>query len=207
MDHETVSATEADPEIPSERGETQCMERMAEGDEAALAVYLERYWSPLAGFGARMLRDTEAGKDFAQEAFARLWEIRLRWVPRGSPRAFLYRVVRNLALQEMEKRGVRGRDDLGRLPEPAAVVGPAEEFAVRRLEDALESAIGALPPRRREIFVLARFRGLTYEEISDLLGISPQTVANQMSAALRQLRVELCDFLPETDPEPMSGSG
>jgi RNA polymerase sigma-70 factor (ECF subfamily) len=62
------------------------------------------------------------------------------------------------------------------------------------LEDAFREALGALPPRKREVFTLARFQGLSYAEIAGVLGTSPQTVANQMSAALQQLRVALRSF-------------
>jgi len=53
---------------------------------------------------------------------------------------------------------------------------------------AIERAIAQLPARRREIFLLVRVHGLPYREVAELLEISPQTVANQMSAALAQLR-------------------
>jgi RNA polymerase sigma-70 factor (ECF subfamily) len=55
----------------------------------------------------------------------------------------------------------------------------------------VESAITALPERRREIFVLSRYHGLSYREIAEVLEISPQTVANQLSAALATLRESL----------------
>ena len=62
------------------------------------------------------------------------------------------------------------------------LVEQAEERA------AVERAIAALPPRRREIFILVRVHGLSYGEVAEILQISPQTVANQMSAALTTLR-------------------
>jgi RNA polymerase sigma-70 factor (ECF subfamily) len=48
--------------------------------------------------------------------------------------------------------------------------------------------VTALPPRRQEALVLARFHGLSYEQIAEVMGISVQTVANQLSSALRDLR-------------------
>ena len=70
---------------------------------------------------------------------------------------------------------------------------------LRRNVHLLEEAVGTLPPRRREVFLLARFGGLAYQEIADTMETSPQTVANQMSLALTDLRTLLSDVLAERD--------
>jgi RNA polymerase sigma factor (sigma-70 family) len=55
----------------------------------------------------------------------------------------------------------------------------------------LKQAVSELPVRRREILLLHSVNGLSYKEIAELLGIAPQTVANQFSAALATLRQAL----------------
>ena len=65
---------------------------------------------------------------------------------------------------------------------------PDELLEETLLQEEVAAAIADLPERRREVFVLARFHGLSYQEIADVLGVSQQTVANQMSSALSQLR-------------------
>ncbi|MCY4574821.1 MAG: sigma-70 family RNA polymerase sigma factor, partial [Gemmatimonadetes bacterium] len=65
---------------------------------------------------------------------------------------------------------------------------PAEELDAQLLAEALESAVTALPNRRREVFELIVLRGLSYAEAAAVMGISVQTVANQMSAALKSVR-------------------
>ncbi|HEY8469354.1 MAG TPA: sigma-70 family RNA polymerase sigma factor [Longimicrobiales bacterium] len=168
------------------------MELALRGDADAFADLVRRYWSPLAAYARRLLGgNREAGEDLAQEAFLRIWNGRLQWRPTGSVRAFLYGLVRNLALNERRSARVRVRA-IGRLramlrdwyqrPSPLELVEQAEERA------AVERAIAALPPRRREIFILVRVHGLSYGEVAEILEISPQTVANQMSAALTTLR-------------------
>ena len=63
------------------------------------------------------------------------------------------------------------------------------------LEQLVDAAIDSLPEKCRLVFVLSRFEELTYNEIADQLGISPKTVENQISKALRILRNTLQPYL------------
>ncbi|HCC53275.1 MAG TPA: RNA polymerase sigma-70 factor, partial [Porphyromonadaceae bacterium] len=64
------------------------------------------------------------------------------------------------------------------------------------VENLLNDAIGKLPDRCREIFVLSRMEGLKNREIANRLQISVSTVENQMTIAIRKLKYELRDYLP-----------
>lgn len=64
------------------------------------------------------------------------------------------------------------------------------------IEQAVTKAIDKLPERCREIFLKNRIEGKKYREIADELDISMNTVENQMSIALKKLRIELKDYLP-----------
>ncbi|MDR1437060.1 MAG: sigma-70 family RNA polymerase sigma factor, partial [Candidatus Symbiothrix sp.] len=62
------------------------------------------------------------------------------------------------------------------------------------IENRILEAINSLPEKCREIFLLSKFSGLKYKEISGQLHISVNTVENQMSIALRKLRIKLKDI-------------
>ncbi len=126
-----------------------------------------------------------------QEAFVRLWARRTHWVPRGSLRSFLYSTVKNLVLQELEKRSVRRRWRESQPLDDSLSLSILEDMDADALEQDLVSAIRELHPRRQEILILARFHGLTYMQIAEVMDISRQTVANQLSAAMRELREAL----------------
>lgn len=178
------------PECP----DATLMVRIAEGDRHAFRCLVDRYWPSLVVFVEGYLTRRDAAKDIVQETFIRVWTRRSSWTPRGSVASYLFEIARNLVLNErrrlrnQEKWLERARASLdpGNAPDT-----PGEEFDATVLREAAEKAIRALPPRRREIFVLARFHGLSYREIADSMGISRQTVANQMSAAMAELRESL----------------
>lgn len=71
-----------------------------------------------------------------------------------------------------------------------------ETVASGELKSVLESAVSQLPPRCREIFQLSRTHHLSIADISNTLNISPKTVENQLTKALKYLRFGLREFLP-----------
>lgn len=159
------------------------------GSSRALGRLMDLCWEDLVRYAGRQLGDVELARDVVQEAFIQVWERRRAWRPRGSARAYLYRIVRHRVIDEKRKRGVRRRwverQQLVDAPRPAT---PAEEFDAKVLADAFEAAAASLPERRREVFELVFQRGLGHAEAAAVLDISVQTVANQMSAALRSVR-------------------
>lgn len=166
--------------------------RLVRGDASALAPVLDVYWNALNRYALRLVGDRDAASDMAQEAFVRLWEGRaaLRSASIGS---YLYRVVHNLSVDELRKRAVRGRG-LVRLEAThveRSAADPAEDLDRRELGTAIDGALNTLPPRRREVFVLAYVHSLSYHEIAEIVGISPATVKNHIAAALADVRKEL----------------
>jgi RNA polymerase sigma factor (sigma-70 family) len=171
--------------------------RIETGAAAAMDEVLARHYAELVDYVERFTLDPDEAEDVAQEAFLALWERRVAWKRTGSLRAFLYGVARNIARN-------RGRHwQLRALPLDAGVTtgaasrapGPDEVAAASELAGHLQNAVCALSARRQEIFSLARFHGLSHDEIAAVLGISRQTVANEMSASLADLRQRLYPLL------------
>ncbi|MEJ2204046.1 MAG: RNA polymerase sigma-70 factor [Gemmatimonadota bacterium] len=176
--------------------DSELLERVRGGDPAALQSLLDTHWARLVRYARRLLPEPEDAQDVVQDAFVRLWARRTRWKVEGSVRSLLFTITRNAALDEMRRRARRGRAAQAfRGPAPPAL--PSEEAAASELERAAAAAVAALPPRRQEVFRLVREAGLSYGEIAEVMDVSPQTVANQMSLALADLRRALRPHLPE----------
>jgi RNA polymerase sigma-70 factor (ECF subfamily) len=175
--------------------DAELMRRLARRDPTAMADIATTHWQPLVGWVAGIVGNRAAAEDIVQEAFLRLWRREGEWVPNATIRTFLWRIARNLALNARD--GWRVRSDRGATLRLVAErpSTPLEELEGDELRAAVEVAIAVLPPRRREVFLLARIEGLSHREIAVTLGISMQTVANQMSAALTDLRRSLARFI------------
>ena len=173
--------------LPPDR---EVIERVRSGDAEILERLMANYWGDLVRYADGILGGSGDGQDVVQEAFIRFWSRRERWGAEGSVKALLYTVTRNAAIDERRKgaRGATVRLD----PEtPSRDPSPYDQVREDELRRAAAVAVDRLPPKRQEVFRLIREGGLTYKEVATVLGLSAQTVANQMSLALADLRKAL----------------
>ena len=169
------------------------MRRLQAGDEQAMSALLAQHWTPVVRYAFGLLGSWDTAEDVAQDAFVRLWARRKK-LSGGSLGALIHRIARNAALDVLKSpRHAARREDPDLL---AAERAPDRDVELSELKQAVAKALRNLPPRRREIFKLAREGGFSYEEIAAIMEISRQTVANHMSLALSDLRVMLRPFLP-----------
>ncbi len=167
--------------------------RIRNGDQQAFRMFFERYHAFLLHYLERMGVAPEVAEDLVQQAFLAIWERRTQIDPNRSLRAFLFRIGHNRALNHFrDTRRLNSDEALLELSDPAPGADRQTDAALLRAR--LEEAIARLPERRRAVFELCFLQDLTYREAAEVLGISPKTVENQMTQALRQLRTALADF-------------
>lgn len=172
----------------SEPTDDELIERLRRDDTGALDIVLRRYWASLVAYLLRLLGTRDTAEDVAQRAFLRIWDRRHEWQLAGSLRGLLFRVAHNLAISEQRSETARHRSAAAFAERAIANPTPHDVLAGDELRGALSRAIEALPERRREVFVLRCIHDLSYKEIAEVMDISPQTVANQLSQALATLR-------------------
>ena len=187
-----MPATNPDPAAAQSGDAASLMAAIRGGSESALGRLMDLYWPELVRYAASQLGDVDLARDVAQEAFIQVWERRRTWRARGSARAYLYRIARHLVIDQKRRRAVRrrwldrqGREDATRGGHTAT---PSEVLEAKLLADRFQAAVTALPDRRREVFELVFQRGLSHAEAATVMNVSAQTVANQMSSALRTVR-------------------
>ena len=189
--------TASPPGTPPQPAELDLVARIARGDRDAFEIVFREHYVPLVRFGEAMLRSREKAEDAVQDVLLNLWRQRETVRIDDSLRAYLYRAVRNRALNSVRNDRVR-RDAVPHLLRETGDAPPGDAAVLEgELEGAVRDAIDALPPRCREIFELSRSRGLRYSEIAESLGISVKTVETQMGRALRSLRERLSPFIAD----------
>ena len=111
----------------------------------------------------------------------------------GSPRAYLFRTARNLALNERKRIAVTRTDLVGDGSDFAdpSVSDPEQQVLAGDLLERLYSALHVLPEHKRQALVLFKLEGYSYKEIGKRLGVSPRTVERYVADALAHCQKRL----------------
>jgi RNA polymerase sigma-70 factor (ECF subfamily) len=137
-----------------------------------------------------MTSSVSIAEDVVQDCFVILWNKRSVYDgERGSPRAFLLGIARNLILK-------RWRDERAhtQLDDDALVAGPVDLVSMERA-DAVARAIQALPALQREALILAEYEDLSLEEIVRATGADLAAVKSRLHRARVNLRILLAPLL------------
>jgi RNA polymerase sigma-70 factor, ECF subfamily len=139
------------------------------------------------GYVITLLGDRASAEDVTALAFERLYRARSRLdARRGTPRALLFTIARNAALDELRRRA--RRPQLVAEPEAGEAHGLDEELTRIERRETVRLALSALTLREREI-VLLKFHGqLTNAELGRVLSISESNAATRLHRALKHLR-------------------
>ena len=151
-------------------------------------------YRPMTAYAFRFLGNLSDSESIVQDVFLRLWQKRREIIITSSLQQYLFRSVKNHCINFLEHERIKTRYQAVVIQNEADRSDYSEFFPEFDLMKRIESAIGALPPKRQEIFRLAREEGLKYREIADRLELSVKTVETQMTLALKQLRVALKSF-------------
>ena len=161
--------------------------RIAQGEEAAFRILVDRKLPRLHALAQRLLGAAGEADDVAQEALLRAWRQAPRWQP-GAARfdTWLHRVVLNLCtdIQRRRREVVMAEPPDRADPAPLADQSMQSEQTARRVQQAL----ARLPPRQREAIVLQTYQELSNIEIAQVLEISVEALESLLSRGRRMLR-------------------
>ncbi|MBX3472417.1 MAG: sigma-70 family RNA polymerase sigma factor [Planctomycetes bacterium] len=176
-------------------GQDAVLVARARDDRAALQGSFRALYQRHGGRVYRFLRaqtgSDERAKDCLQETFLRLYRALDRYDPARPFAPWLLGIARNVAQDLLRREQVRATDPLpAELPGAAAQPVPAA-VEQREVTTLVRAAVGNLPEREREVFLLRQVEGLTFVEVADALGCSVRTAKYRMRAAVDNLASEL----------------
>lgn len=163
------------------------MRSVTKSTDPFVARIAAEHGEDLLRFLARRVRTAADARDLAQEAYVRLLRLERKDLIRD-PQAYVYRVAANLLHEfELKRRadaaGLRRWTDEQTLKDASA---PADHTADALVVGAkLREVLNELSPKCRAVLVLHRRDGMTYEEIGELLDISPSMVKKYLAMGLR----------------------
>jgi RNA polymerase sigma factor (sigma-70 family) len=181
-----------------------CTKTPAAASSARTSIeVLYRHEAPaMRAFVMRFVRNAGDAEDIVQDAFARGWPA-LAAGTIDSPRAFLLRTARNLALNHIRNARFRNSDtsrasidDAFRRP----VASAEDQFIASEEEAGCQRLLDELPTRCRQAFVLRVVEELSYKEMSDHMNLSVSTIEKHIGKGKQICRSRLTDSRFREDP-------
>ena len=172
--------------------EVLILECIRKGDAKAFERLFKLYYPELCSYLRTMIKERELIEEIVQGLFVYLWENRSTWYSKGSIKSYLYKSVRNRAINHFKRNSIRDK-----YSEEIKLIYFSEINSVDKLYDAEElkqiisNLVALLPDKCREIFMLVKFHALTYRETAEILDLSIKTVETQMGRALKKLKESL----------------
>jgi len=166
---------------------------MADERRKRLLSQIFSHRTALQKYLRRFTAGAEDVEDLVQEAYVRVCAL-----PDGqvveAPRALLFRIARNLAVDRVRQRVTHATDDVADF-EPLNVSSeeaePDEQVDLRRRFESFCAAVDSLPPLCRRVFVLRKVYQLSHAEIADVLGLSHSTIEKHVAKGLLRCRDKL----------------
>jgi RNA polymerase sigma-70 factor, ECF subfamily len=178
------------------------VKRAKKGDVVSYQRLYDRFARRVLNFIYRMVNSPEEAEDLTQDTFVAVFRKLNTLKENDRFEAWLFRIARNFVYQkyrtrEPEQVSVEELDEDGQpvTQIPEVRKGPEESFEAGELQDIVEGAIGSLPDKYREVFVLSAIQQLSYQEIADVVGRSLASVKTDIHRARLSVRKQVKNYL------------
>ena len=162
------------------------------GNAKAFDDLYNKYSQRLYNFSIKYLKSGEEAEEVVQEVFLYIWEKKEGLKPDASFNAYIftiaYHIIKKHFIKKSRENAFKDEQIYLLLQEDNKL---DQQIDYKFLLGKVESIINSFPERRKEIFVKQKYEGLPVKQIAADLGISPNTVENQLAAARKQIQEEL----------------
>ncbi|HEY4288082.1 MAG TPA: RNA polymerase sigma-70 factor [Puia sp.] len=169
--------------------EQQLLRELAAGDGNAYKNMYELYADAVFRVAIKYVKSEELAKDVSQDIFIKIWEKRENLAHVEYLQAYLLQVARNESINVLRAAGKSdiAKGEIARhfQDNPGFF---EDETLQRDYRLFIRRTLDSLSPRSREIFLLCREQGKTYDEVAAALGISRNVVRKHMVSSLKKFR-------------------
>ena len=182
----------------------ELMARIAEGDEDAFEILVNRHQTSILNLVYRFIGDRTQAKDLAQEVFLKVWQSAQNYEPKAKFTTWIYRITANLCFNELKSARRKkwfsfnrsNEDGDHTFEETLSDSAPSAEDLLLENERncQISDALQSLPENQRMALILKRYDGLSYQEIAQVIGCSVSAVESLLVRAKRTLQEKLKNY-------------
>lgn len=163
-----------------------CVQKIKEGDQMAFCSFVDVYSKDLYHFALGYVNVRELAEEVVSDVFLEVWNNRSRLDEITHIKSWLLVLVRNKAISYLRKEQAEklvSFEEIGEFHVPL-FQSPDHKMISREEITKINQAIATLPPKCKEVFVLAKIEKLPYKKISEMLNISVKTINVHIAKAL-----------------------
>ena len=188
--------------------DVRLMLEVRDGSAAAFEELMLRYQGRLVTVLEHLVGKRGQAEDLAQEVFLRVYRARERYAPGAKFSTYLFTIANNVALNAKRSKsrrrevnvaaaesGEMGAPPLEQLAQAASGQMPTRQLDKAELQDVVRLAVGSLGERQRLAVLLSKFEEMSYADIGETMGLTPQAVKSLLSRARENLREVLEPYL------------
>jgi RNA polymerase sigma-70 factor (family 1) len=162
------------------------VEKLQKGDIESFDSLYNKYSGKLYAFGLKYLRSTDEAEELVQSVFLKVWENYRNLKKESSFKSYIFTIAYNDMCKLFRKRNYQQKYIDDSLYENSGSYEEIEErIHFQSVLDIVHQIVDKLPERQRVIFLKSRFEGKSTKEIAEEIGLSPGTVDNYISEALK----------------------
>ena len=180
----------------SDDSDQDLLNAMKQDDSQSFNEIYKRYWKGLFTFANNILEDQGACEDIVQDIFTQLY-LKRKEVFITNLKSYLFQAVKFQAIKHLRRNKLHQRH-IDRLDIIKFANQTEQSIDFKELDFFIKDSLLQLQDRCGQIFRMSRYEYLSHEQIAEKLGISTQTVKNQITKALNHLRANLDNIVTIT---------
>ncbi|HIZ26705.1 MAG TPA: RNA polymerase sigma-70 factor [Candidatus Barnesiella merdipullorum] len=169
---------------------------MQENRKEVFKGLFQKHYPCLCHIAYGYVLDRDESEDIVQELFINVWDKGKDTLPEKEFAAYMTTAIKNSCISFLRKKqgNFVSIDDYPTtaIDQPDEIYDEVDE--AKSPENLLQVALASLPPKCKEVFLMAKLKGMKYREIAEKLNLSEKTIENQMTRAIRLLRTYVAEY-------------
>ncbi|MBN2474502.1 MAG: sigma-70 family RNA polymerase sigma factor [Pirellulales bacterium] len=198
--------------------DVRLMLQVRDDDAAAFEELVLRYQARLVTVLEHLVGNRDQAEDLTQDVFLRVYRARKRYVAGAKFSTWLYTIANNVASNAIRSRmrhpevtlqprdsGPMGARPLDVMLQASSGQMPARQLDKAEMREIVRLALEALSERQRMAVLLNKFENMSYADIGETMGLTPQAVKSLLSRARGNLREVLQPYFQHGERPTIEG--